>query len=229
MAEIKQLDAADLGSLTLDEIHRHDLIVVKNFVAPNLCQRFIDELVAFTATNEPRLGDRFREDFYQVDIEPEKSVTKRIFRTFFMVPRNGCLASTVAHEVFSRLLRVQIDILGIDTSFSEDPAVLASRPQVINYPRGGGYFDWHTHPRFPTDYGLILNLSRKGANFDHGQTEFEVDGEVLQLDNVADGGDMAMFRFDLPHRVAPVDPSVPLEWNAHGRWTAVLPVLVSGS
>ena len=43
--------------------------------------------------------------------------------------------------------------------------------KIIHYPPGGGFFDWHTHPRFPTNYGLILNLSKKGISRFRGVTK----------------------------------------------------------
>ena len=35
------------------------------------------------------------------------------------------------------------------------------RFQFIHYPKGGGFFDWHEHPRYPVNYGMILNRVKR--------------------------------------------------------------------
>ena len=46
--------------------------------------------------------------------------------------------------------------------------------QVIHYPKGGGFFGKHQHPRYPTNYGLIINLTKKNRDFRKGVTNFEI-------------------------------------------------------
>ena len=100
------------------------------------------------------------------------------------------------------------------------------RPQLLHYPVGGGFFDWHTHPRFPNNYGLILNLSKKGRDFNAGQTEVKIEnGEIIKVEDYADIGDLILFRYDLLHRVSPCDSDRDLVFSEGGRWTAILPLL----
>ena len=44
------------------------------------------------------------------------------------------------------------------------------RPQVIRYPRGGGYLEEHTHNYLPQKYGLIVNLSCDKEGYKEGGT-----------------------------------------------------------
>ena len=99
-------------------------------------------------------------------------------------------------------------------------------PIVIHYPIGGGFIQWHSHPRFPNNYGLILNLTQKGEHFDKGGfTEIvSTDGEVIKLEEHCNAGDLVLFKYDLKHRVAPCDSDKDLTFAANGRWTAILPI-----
>ena len=130
-------------------------------------------------------------------------------------------------EAFIKMNQFQKDYLNFNASTYDSKSEVAPRPQIINYPKGGGFFDWHIHPRFPNNYGLILNLSKKGRDFHSGQTEFvdpSDDTTIIQIDDYADIGDLTIFRFDLNHRVAPVDENEDLSFSDNGRWTAVLPL-----
>lgn len=99
------------------------------------------------------------------------------------------------------------------------------RFQFIHYPKGGGYFDWHEHPRYPVNYGLILNLSKKGFNFDEEATEIERNnGERICVEDVSDIDDLILFRYDLRYRVAPCNPHDDLVFDSNGRWTAIMPI-----
>ena len=97
-------------------------------------------------------------------------------------------------------------------------------PQIIQYPLGGGIFGRHFHPLEPQRIGLIVGLSRYGTDYDSGGTCFEADGNVVDIEQHHDIGDIALFRFDLPHWVNPSDLKCKFDWNSErGRWTMVLP------
>lgn len=90
------------------------------------------------------------------------------------------------------------------------------RPQIIHYPRGGGFFGKHEHPLEPQKFGLILSLT------DGPGTIFHFPEGDLQTHR--EEGDLTIFRYDIPHSVGMVDPGVPLEFfRPTGRWTAILP------
>ena|SRR5437588_4223366 len=100
----------------------------------------------------------------------------------------------------------------------------ALHPQVIQYPLGGGIFGRHFHPLEPQRIGLIVALSQRGVDFDKGSTCFDVNGEVVDIEPEHELGDIAFFRFDIPHWVNPSDLREKFDWHSErGRWTMVLP------
>jgi hypothetical protein len=105
--------------------------------------------------------------------------------------------------------------------FEDGPAL---HPQLIQYPRGGGLFGRHIHPLDPQRIGLIVGLSRRGIDFTSGGTGFAVDDVVTDIGPHHDLGDVALFRFDIPHWVRPADVSEKFDWDSEaGRWSMVLP------
>ena len=96
-------------------------------------------------------------------------------------------------------------------------------PQVIQYPCGGGIFGKHKHPLLPQKVGLIVGLSERGVDYRTGGTCFETQG-VVDLESYHDLGDIALFRFDIPHWVNPSTLQDKFDWDSEaGRWTMVLP------
>ena len=105
--------------------------------------------------------------------------------------------------------------------FEDGPTL---HPQLIQYPLGGGIFGRHLHPLNPQRIGLIAALSRRGADYGRGGACFDVGGEVVDIEPYHDMGDIALFRFDLPHWVNPSDLRDKFDWDSdRGRWTMVLP------
>jgi hypothetical protein len=97
-------------------------------------------------------------------------------------------------------------------------------PQIIHYPSGGGFFAKHFHNIEPQKIGLIVSLSKYGADFKEGGTGFEVEGDDVTIEPVHDIGDIGLFRFDLQHWVKPVDLEEAInKKSSRGRWSLVLP------
>ena len=199
------------------------VIIVKNFEKESVCNNVRQSVHFFKKQNSPKLGDRFTETFWQISVLPSKAITDRIFRTCLIFPDDELPVVNLTMPIFKKMESFQKKYLGIEKFINDK---VQGRPQIIHYPIGGGFFDWHTHPRFPTNYGLILNLSKKGRDFNFGQTEIKTEnGEIIKVEKYADIGDLILFRYDLSHRVAPCDPDQDLVFSEKGRWTAVLPLL----
>ena len=97
-------------------------------------------------------------------------------------------------------------------------------PQIIHYPSGGGHFARHVHALEPQKVGVITSLSSRGADFCRGGTGFDVRGELVSVEESHDMGDIALFRYDLPHWVTPVDIAHAVdESSPRGRWTLIVP------
>jgi hypothetical protein len=126
--------------------------------------------------------------------------------------------------VYEPLLVFQNRLTQQAATFTNDSQGRRARPQLIQYPRGGGMFGRHLHTLEPQRIGLILGLSQRGVDFQSGGTHFDVEGTDVSSEDAHDIGDMLLFRFDIPHWITPVDMSQPCDFSlASGRWTAVLP------
>ncbi|MCJ2016188.1 hypothetical protein MKK84_01880 [Methylobacterium sp. E-065] len=127
-------------------------------------------------------------------------------------------------DVFERLLEFQNTLTGNQASFEPDERGRKARPQIIQYPSGGGMFGRHTHPLEPQRIGLILGLSKRGYDFFSGSTHFEANGVAHGTEDLHDQGDLLLFRFDIPHWITAVDQGSKFDPSSvSGRWTAVLP------
>ncbi len=100
-----------------------------------------------------------------------------------------------------------------------------AHPQIIHYPQGGGYFAKHTHSLYPNLIGVICSISKYGLDYFSGGTGFETpDGQLIDVEEIHDAGDVALFRYDLPHWVGSVDTEMELHVDRPGgRWTLILP------
>jgi hypothetical protein len=97
-------------------------------------------------------------------------------------------------------------------------------PQLIQYPLGGGQLGRHVHPLEPQRVGTIVSCSQRGVDYQTGGTCFETATGVVDIEEHHDIGDVAFFRFDLPHWVKPVDPALTTDWSApSGRWVLAMP------
>jgi hypothetical protein len=104
----------------------------------------------------------------------------------------------------------------------------ALRPQIMHYPSGGGARAWEQHSGDPTVISQIAALSERGIDFSCGGNMFKTDDGIVDTSEHHDLGDICLFRSDLWHAVTPVDPEAKLNLRSgQGRWTAVLPVVIS--
>jgi hypothetical protein len=104
-----------------------------------------------------------------------------------------------------------------------DVSAQGLRTKILHYPRGGGFLTEHIHELEPQRVGLILSLSRVGVDASSGGTTFQTPAGTVDTSEHHDIGDVVMFRYDLRHAVAAVDPDASLDWNAAtGKWSVVL-------
>jgi hypothetical protein len=116
-----------------------------------------------------------------------------------------------------------VDLQNRVAQTSWDVSLEGLRTKIIHYPRGGGFLTKHVHQLEPQRVGLILSLSRVGVDASGGGTTFETPGGTVDTREHHDIGDIVMFRYDLPHAVAVVDPGVPVDWDADtGKWSVVV-------
>ena len=173
----------------------------------------------------PEIGSH--RSFHRVDHLPAKSKTPHIFHAFNLYLRSGGIDPSlddVVRPFFAAMKGFQNALTGNAAGFVPDDNGRFLRPQVLQYPSGGGFFGRHVHPYLPQRIGLIVGLSRRGQDFSSGGTWFEFDNETIDIEHCHEIGDIALFRYDIPHGIAPIDDDRELDWHSErGRWTMVLP------
>lgn len=203
--------------LILKEVSKETpLIIFRQFLKSQVCKKIV-KLCIDNCSLENHRKKKFNKvlDFYSIDVLPKNVKTNRIFRTFEL---SGYTVNKF--KELKKIIDLQKKIIKLTPKKK-----IYKKFQVIHYPKGGGHFDWHHHPRYPTNYGFIITLSKKGKNFNQGVTNFKVRKKILNLEkfNISIG-DLILFRYDLPHSISKVDSKEDLRFDSNGRWTLVLPV-----
>jgi len=112
-------------------------------------------------------------------------------------------------------------LTGYATTFDIPPSGPYVHPQLIQYPSGGGFFARHWHNLAPQKLGLIVSLSQRGRDYRNGGTQFEIDGQIVDMEGRHDIGDILVWRYDHHHWVTQSDLRDKFDWDAaDGRWVA---------
>jgi hypothetical protein len=198
------------------------VVVIKNAFEPSELRRLRTAIVSANLPfREPGFHDseswRNRREVYL------ESVLDVLYDSSFLAVDNpadeiGCLASSTAE----RLAAYWRALTGDKHTFVAEANRRALRCWAMQYPIGGGCFGWHQHKLEPTKIGLILALSEIGVDFRSGGTEFRTPFGVVDVMQHHDIGDLCLFRYDLPHRVAAVDSGRVRKWDGSGRWTFLI-------
>lgn len=213
---MKVVDLKSLDKVILEIKKNTPIIIYRNFLNKINCKKIIDICHENYSLkyNRKKPQNKFL-NFSSIDVLPSSVKTNRIFRTFEMSDYFVSKFLSVRN-----LITFQKKILK-----PKHKKKLYQKVQVIHYPKGGGFFDKHYHPRYPTNYGIIITLSEKYNDFKEGVTNFVINKKNISLEkfNVS-RGDLILFRYDIPHFISPVDPNENLKFDKKGRWTLILPV-----
>lgn len=216
--------AAEVGKLVLGGT----IVILKNCFPEVQLDQLRKDVLAWSGSCEPGLVDRLaaQRSWWRRDINPAASKTKHTFQTFcFALDDPTDPIGPKVRPAFVSMARLWTDLTGQAGGFTPDANGRALRPQMINYPVGGGFFDWHIHDLEPQRIGLIVGLTKKGRDYHKGATVFRCGEQVVAIDEFHDIGDIALFRYDLWHGVESIDPDAELDWSGRGRWTMVLPLI----
>ena len=201
------------------------LALLKGAFPVDLLQTIRDGVFAWGQQCAPQRESNV--SFHRIDERPPQSRTPHTFHAYNFQLRPGAIdaeMATLIRPVFSAMRDLQNAVAGTSAGFEPDANSRLMRPQVIQYPSGGGFFDEHVHPLEPQGVGLIVGLSEKGRDFKSGGTCFRVNGRNNSFEDTHAMGDIILFRFDLPHWITPIDDDEHLDWTRQaGRWTMVLP------
>jgi hypothetical protein len=170
-------------------------------------------------------------NFHRVD---DEAVRARLNRDHLYIRHYGLPWNARPDQsVFDR---VGLSLVGLrNRLFHMDPVAFVREPYapyyahwtVLHYPPGGAFLMEHSDRLEPNAQAeCLLTLSRHGEDFHEGGLYVVDDrGERVWLDPVLEPGDLVVFRQDIPHGVAPVDPADAVDWNHDGgRWSMIIPV-----
>ena len=200
-----------------------NVAIVKNAFDPDEMRQLRS---AVNATNLPICEPTFDHDARswrdrrEVWVNPETEVLYEASFLAVMNPDDGL--GRVMRATVERLAAFWRSLTGHDHTLVSRTGRRALRPWAMYYPAGGGCFGWHEHRLEPTRIGLILALSQIGVDFTSGGTEFRTPQGLVNVEPHHDIGDVCMFRYDLRHRVTPVDPDREVRWDGSGRWTLLI-------
>ncbi len=203
-----------------------DIVVLKRAFPEDRMDRCKRALLDWQARHPESNPERLRANahWWRRDVNPP-SKTKHLFETFCLVFDKATDPLAEVAAVFESMAGIWHALTGRGETMRPDAEGRMLRPQVIHYPRGGGFFDWHRHDLQPQGIGLIVGLSKCGRDFATGGTRFRDGGTEIDTAEAHDIGDICLFRYDLDHSVGEVDGGRPLEWGGTGRWTMVLPLM----
>jgi len=208
-----------------DHVMRNGLALLKGAFPAALLQPILDGVFAWGQKSPPQRESE--NSFHRIDERPPQSHCPHTFHAYNFQLRPGRIEANMdalIRPVFSAMRNLQNSISKKNALFEPYTEMRLLRPQVIQYPSGGGFFDEHIHPLEPQRVGLITGLSEKGRDFKEGGTCFRVDGIEYSFEGTHAMGDIILFRYDIPHWISPIDESESLDWTRKdGRWTMVLP------
>lgn len=199
------------------------VVIVKNACPP----REMGVLRAKIESARIYFGDRSDEDDsiswrIRRDERANPKIDALYEASFFAVTNPEDEIGRTMCAVAERLAAYWRSLTSCKNTFVPSPDYRTLRPWAMYYPAGGGCFGWHQHKLEPTKVGLILSMSQIGVDFYSSGSEFKTPFGMVDVLPHYEIGDLCLFRYDLPHRVAPVDPDQELLWDGSGRWTLII-------
>lgn len=194
---------------------------------PDALAKLRQTVFEWSLTTAPQL--LCERSFHRIDHLPSKSESPHIFHAYNLYLRNGAIDPDLENSIrpyAMAMKELQNGITNNNADFEPNEDGYFLRPQLIQYPSGGGFFASHLHPYRPQQIGLIVSLSQQGVDFVSGGTWFEFGDEIISIDGRHNMGDIALFKYDIPHGIAEVDAGKQLDWSSPcGKWSMVLPII----
>jgi len=230
---IKLFDYSSLNSVNeFKEIEKlvldNNICIVSNFISEADANSSLNKIKLFRNKNIENYNyDRLnsKKSFIRRDINPIHSTTKHTFDSYCITfQRSDDELGLITFDIFKKMKSFYNKIVGADYDFGFSDKIIGLRPQIIHYPVGGGCFDWHQHKLNPQKVGLILNLSKPNIDYKSGSTTFKIDNNEVNIYNEHRQGSLALFKYDLVHKVTDVEKNQPLDFNK-GRYSAIIPLM----
>ena len=215
-----------------DMVMDSKIVVLKQVFKKDELLFFRKKLIDWGKTKPPIVPSKQKDQSYlfknhhRIDDNPVQSETPHKCH-FYNLIQPEMLPDSFSHVVktfFELMKNFQNELAETNVTFFSENSSSFFRPQVIQYPSGGGFFAEHKHTIEPQRIGLIAGLSKYGVDFQNGGTTFVTPEGLEDSELNNDIGDITLFRIDLLRAVSPVDSDESIDWNSDkGRWTMVLP------
>jgi hypothetical protein len=236
---IHAVSSADLQVEHLNAILERDTFAcIRGLVSPESVARSVEALRRdFRAElDHPTLGERpsdIRKNFQKLlvgGVTQSDFYCSRFFRTFY----NPIWEPDIykMHDSYRLLMEVRNLLLGKTRDYAveriEDDGMW-SATRLHQYPIGGGYFSGHrdvvlidvAQKNDLNFYQVILNMTKKGKDFERGGAYVVVNDQKINLDEVFEVGDIIVYYASTFHGVDEIDPHRRLDLNTiNGRLTA---------
>lgn len=196
------------------------VMVIQDVFSPSLCKSirsFVQNFVTRYAPNEGQ--DNFEGNwYYLVDKEDQVKFYNCTFNSLSKLsdlnPLQLYQGMFQFHEKANRLNLKSLEDNALNCRFS---------PLVFYYPAGSGRFGWHLHDTTHQKYQVLSNVTRPGVDYRGGETLIRMrNGEIVELAADLTEGALAIFPYDLWHRVNTVERA---SADSLGRMTAILPYI----
>lgn len=220
-AVVAELERDDIRRRVMD---RGEIVLLKRAFPPQMLTAVRSEVFAWGQAVPAAETDDFRGNYHRRRVMISRlQQAPHVFHDYNF---NNLGAAPAALQgelraVFEPLRSLYRDLTGIETDFELPDEGAYVHPQLIQYPSGGGFFGRHWHNLHPQQLGFIVSLSQRGRDYRNGGTCFEIDGQVVDLEDHQEIGDICVWRYDHQHWVTQSDLRDKFDWDRDdGRWVA---------
>lgn len=201
-----------------------NVCIVKGVLSPQLCDEVVSAVKAWAGEREANAG-RGENWWYRVSKEGSEFDSFMFWEMERLQPPN---LREKLQFVYSKLFEAHVFCGTLPStarfhellSHSGDQPAL--EPLIFHYQPGTGKFQRHAHQPGYQKTQVLINLTKRGRDYAGGETLIEeADGNVVELGEKFDQGDLFSFPYPLFHSVNPV--AAPANPNGIGRMSILMP------
>lgn len=187
-------------------LNKSAIHIFKNQLHEDICIRLIEKVRALELIFGP--NEKYNDNwFYIVDRPGDGGMGSKFF-SFLLnnVPQLPKGISEEANAAFQSIFKIHSVINNIKTdSFLREYNKCVYNPLIFHYPPLVGKFEWHRHETTYQSYQVLLNITKRGRDYEGGETSFRMDnGDIVTLGDEFDQGDIFVFPYHLEHKVGPI-------------------------
>jgi hypothetical protein len=207
-----------------------DVLTVRRCVSQDKIDRWIRYLSGIGRHSLPNYTaiEEGAPNFHRINNSDPRAYVKGCFHQFVFYPWNQDLLQIFQQVRDVYLLKNLLSDIRADKYLSpvpEDGCI--ARLAFQFYPSGRGYLNRH---KDPVDYHQLcvptLTMSKKGRDYKTGGLYVEDDaGDVINVDDHTQPGDVLFFNASQVHGIEPIDPEADIDWtDFKGRWMLLLAI-----